>query len=115
MRTKTFTHTIDYGFCEPETHNLYLTIDSYQNNGSLAVIVMEVKEDGSEEYFDCITVNLWDSCMLDENMAYIDTNNCSWAEKMLKQHKFAKPTGEYGHSGWCSYPLYEFNLSKFSE
>lgn len=116
MRTKTFTHTIKYaGLPETYTHNLYLTIDSYQNNDALAVIVMEVNEDGSEEYFDCITVNLWDSGMLGENRAYIDTNNCSWAEKMLKQHKFAKDTGYFGHSGFCTYPIYEFDLKKFSE
>ena len=30
-----------------------------------------------------------------------------------KENKIAKPTGHYGHSGWCSYPLYEFNLSLF--
>lgn len=116
MRTKTFTHTIKYSWTrETFTHKLYLTADSYENNGTLAVIVMEVKDDGSEEYFDCITVNLWSSSMLEANQAYIDTNNCSWAETMLKQHKFAKDTGNWERSGFCSYPLYEFDLKKFSE
>lgn len=114
MRTEVFQYTIDWGFCEPETHNLYLTTDSYESGGGLAVIVMEVDENGNEEMFDVITVNLpfgWAG----ENQAYIDTNNCSWAEKMLKKMKLAKPTGDYCGSGYCKYPLYEFNLKKFNK
>lgn len=114
MRTEVFQYTIDYGFCEPETHNLYLVTDSYESGGGLAVIVMEVDENGNEEMFDVITVNIpfgWAG----EDEAYIDTNNCSWAEKMLKTMKFAKNTGEIGRSGYCKYPLYKFNLKKFHE
>lgn len=114
MRTDTFQYTIDYGFCEPETHNLYLLTDSYADNGTLAVIVMKVYEDGTEEMFDVITTNLMFS-MADQTSAYIDTNNCSWAEKMLKTMKFAKDTGKVSHSGFCKYPLYKFNLEKFHE
>jgi hypothetical protein len=116
-RTKTFTHTIKYSWTrETDTHNLYLVADTYANNGTLAIIVMEVMPDGSEEQFDVITTNIMESDLLEgDNLAFIDTNNCSWAEKMLKQHKFAKDTGDWGHSGWCSYPLYEFNLDKFVE
>lgn len=114
MRTKTFTHTIKYdGISDTFTHNLYLTTDNYANNGSLAVIAMEVMEDGTEEYFDAITVNL-PYGEVSEGCAYIDTNNCPWAEKMLKQHKFAKDTGYCAGSGFCTYPLYKFDLSKFN-
>lgn len=116
-RTKTFNHTITYS-CTRETypHKFYLVTDAYVNNGTLAVIVMEVMPDGTEEEFDTITVNIMESNFLDrDNLAYIDINNCSWAEKLLKQHKFAKDTGYCGHSGFCTYPLYEFNLDKFVE
>lgn len=110
-KTKFFEVSINYGFYgidEPEVCNLQLVADSYQSNGSLAVFALE--ENGEE--FDTITVNLpfGDA---DESHAYIDTNNCPWAEAMLKQHNIAKPTGEHGHSGYCTYPLYEFDLSKF--
>lgn len=107
-KTKFFEIVIDYGFGEPEVCKLQLVAESYLNNGSLAVIAIE--ESGEE--FDTITVNLpfGDA---DDTHAYIDTNNCPWAKEMLKKHKSAKPTGEYGHSGFCTYPLYEFDLSKF--
>ena len=116
-RTKTFTHTIKYSWdSETHTHNFYLVADTYCNNDALAIVVMEVMPDGTEEQFDVITVNLPSDIIEEEkNLAYIDTNNCSWAEKMLKQHRFAKDTGICGYSGYCAYPLYEFNLDKFVE
>ena len=114
-RTKTFKHTIKYSWTsETYTHNLYLVADNYQADGSLAIIVMEEKEDGEDEQFDVITTCLPWGCA-DKSHAYIDTNNCSWAEKMLKQHRIAKDTDIWERSGYCTYPLYEFNLTKFYE
>jgi len=114
-RTKTFKHTIKYSWDRQEYHhNLYLVADNYQADGSLAIIVMEEKENGEDEQFDVITVCLPWGCA-DESHAYIDTNNCSWAEKMLRQHRIAKDTDIWERSGYCTYPLYEFNLAKFYE
>jgi len=117
MRTKPFKYTIDYGFCEPEEHTLFLSTEQYEMSGSLAVEVYEIPADGGEpEYFDTITVALPDSIFIeDEDVAYIDTNNCSWAVKMLKKMKLAKDTGDWSRSGFCTYPLYKFNLNKFTE
>ena len=113
MRTDIFTHSISYPWTDAvATHTFYLLAERYANNNSLAIIVMEVNDDGSEEEFDAITVNLPFGAA-DEKCAYIDTNNCSWAEAMLKEHKLAKPTGECGYSGFCQYPLYKFDLKKF--
>jgi hypothetical protein len=109
MKTKKFKTTIDWGFDAPETYSLRLVTENYRDNGSLAIVAME----GNEE-FAVITVNLPYS-EADETHAYIDTNNCPWAEKMLTENGFAKPTGDYGFSGWCQYPLYEFDLTKFSK
>lgn len=112
LKSKIFKWEFDYGIGEPFTKDIYLSTSHYANNNTLAVIVMEVDGNGWEEEVDVITVNL-PFGIADDTHAYIDTNNCSWAEKMLKKSGLAKPTGEYGHSGWCSYPLYEFNLDKF--
>lgn len=114
-RTKTFPYTISYSWSdETYPHNFYLVADTYRNNGTLAIIVMEVMPDGTEEHFDVITVNIMESNFLDaENMAFIDTNNCSWAEDMLKKQKFAKKTRNRACSGFCDYPLYKFDLSLF--
>ena len=92
-----------------ETFNLTATIEHYSNNDSLAICL----ETDEGEPFDTITVNLMESSFIGENQAFIDTNNCSWAEKFIKKYKLGKPTGIMGYSGYCSYPLYEFNLEAF--
>lgn len=48
-------------------------------------------------------------------MAYIDTNNCSWAEDFLVDNDFGLPTGEYKASGFCIYPLYQLDLEKIGK
>lgn len=118
MRTEVFQYTIDYGFCEPETHKLFLTADSYKSNNSLAVIAYETPkgECVSPEMFDVITVNIFESdFLMEKDLAYVDTNNCPWAAELLKETGLATPVGTYGHSGFCSYPLYKFNLEKFNK
>lgn len=114
--TEVYTIEIDWGLGETNTYRIFLARTSYQNNGSLAVVAFEPPRGAcvSAELFDTITVNL-PMGMADETHAYIDTNNCPWAVKFLKDNKLAKPTGEFACSGWCKYPLYEFDLSKFSK
>lgn len=113
MRTKIFKHTIDWGFDAPETYKLYLVAHKYVGNNSLAVLAMSL-EDGYDEDFATITVNLpWG--FADDTHAYIDINNCPWAEKMLVENGYAKPTGDKMSSGFCTYPLYEFDLTKFNK
>ena len=106
--------TIDYGFGTPKTYNLYLTAEKYQSNDTLAVIAYEPATGDciTPEMFDVITVNL-PFGEADETHAYIDTNNCPWAPELLKEMGVAKPTRKYGHSGFCKYPLYKFNLEMF--
>lgn len=82
----------------------------YAANDSLAVILLD--EEGED--FDTITVNL-SNYSQSEDTAFVDTNNCSYVEKFLKRHKIAKPVGIHGQSGFCSYPLYKFDLSKLEE
>ena len=48
-------------------------------------------------------------------MAYIDTNNCPWAENFLVDNDFGLPTGEYKVSGFCIYPLYQLDLERISK
>lgn len=42
-----------------------------------------------------------------KNCAYIDTNNCYFADQLLRQLP-AKETGLTRHSGFCEYPLWRF-------
>ena len=85
-----------------------MNIRSYSNNNTALELVCE---DGIP--LAVITVNLGD--LLKRNMAYIDTNNCPWAENFLVDNDFGLPTGEYKVSGFCIYPLYQLDLERISK
>lgn len=71
------------------------------------------------EPFATMTVNLDDDVCGDKphnkDLAYVDTNNCSWAEKFIQENNLGKKTGEFGYSGFCIYPLYKFYLDKIEK
>lgn len=76
---------------------------NYVNNGNLAIQLW--CEDGP---FATLTVNLDNKCK--PNCAFVDTNNCPWAEEFIDQYNLGIPTGNMQISGFCCYPEYEFNL-----
>ena len=89
-------------------------VTKYTNPETLAIL-LKCAESPWED-FAVITVNLVNSPYgdvkyQDESHAYIDTNNCPWAEEFLQENGIAKPDSRdiYGMSGFCTYPLYEFN------
>lgn len=57
--------------------------------------------------------NLWRIYWL-ENSAYVDINNCPFAPQLLNRG-FAKDTGLYKESGFCSYPLWTFDETVLKE
>ena len=97
------TYTVNlYG----KTYEIWLSRSKYRNNDTLAVMA-----DYIEGPFAVLTVNL-DDPLQDEEYAYIDINNCPWAEDFIVDNDLGTFTGEYGYSGWCEYPLYHFNIDK---
>ena len=81
----------------------------YSSNRRLAVVLYETG--GIGEVFGILTVNLsHEPCP--EGHAYIDTNNIPGAEKFIRDNKLGEFTGEFGFSGFCSYPLYRMNVEK---
>lgn len=99
--------------CYGEIYKIKLVANTYANNKRLAVQMFTVPEG---EQFEIITVNIDYPLSGDKAVtAFIDTNNCSFLniEKFLQDNKIAIPTGRYGESGYCIYPEYKFDLSKF--
>ena len=92
----------------------------YLDNKTLAVQIMCKEED--ESYFEpfcMLTVNLPTTKSLPDNRAYVDTNNCpSDLIQALEEQGVITKTLILAPSGFCVYPLYEFNqewLNKLSE
>ena len=89
-------------------------VTKYNNPETLAILLKCAESPW--ENFAVITVNLvnapyGDEKYQDESHAFIDTNNCPWAEEFLQENGIAKPDPRniHGMSGFCTYPLYEFN------
>lgn len=89
------------------TYNVSIETSAYYCGDNLAIRL--ITEDG--EPFAILSVNLpeW---TLPNNIAFVDTNNCPWAEKFISDNKLGRPTGITGTSGYCTYPLYRFDMEK---
>lgn len=87
--------------CWGKTYDVTIQESKYVNNGNFALSLL--CDDGP---FAVITVNLNET--LPEKFAYVDTNNCPWAEEFIKENNLGKFLGVHGYSGYCSYPLYRF-------
>ena len=85
-------------------------INSYLMNDHLAI---ELICDDYEP-FATLTVNLPGS-LPEKDLAYVDTNNCPWAEEFLKETGLAQPTGETARSGYCEYPLCKFDVERIQD
>lgn len=72
----------------------------------LAVFLDELTSAGREPYC-ALTVSFGEFLGI-KNSAYIDTNNCGFAEQLLKP-EIAQATGLYKTSGFCRYPLWIFS------
>ena len=95
---KLFDVKTDFG-----SYKVNVIVDRYYNNRNLAINLF----DPVEGPFARLTVNI---VKLKPGLAFVDTNNCPWAEEFIAEHKLGKPTGEFGRSGRCIYPLYEFDM-----
>ncbi|MCI8368244.1 MAG: DUF4313 domain-containing protein [Clostridia bacterium] len=99
--------------CYNEEYEIKLVANTYMNNKRLAVQTFTVP-DG--EPFATITVNIDYPISGDKAVsAFVDTNNYGFMniEKFLQNNQIAAPTGRYGESGYCTYPEYIFDLTKF--
>lgn len=95
------------------TRPISLTISKYTENNNLAIF-MTSYEEGYPEPWSNLTVNLSEKLPLD--FAYVDTNNNGQEIlKWIEDNKLGKFTGVMKRSGYCTYPLYTFNLKQIEE
>lgn len=73
-------------------------------NGNLCIRLMCK----TGEPFGTLTKNL--DFKLAENEAYVDTNNIPDAERFIKDNNLGVKLKKIGRSGFCEYPLYQFDL-----
>ena len=87
----------------------FLTADRYVADNVLAIMAW-----GDYERIAHITVCLNDN-RLKSNQSYVDTNNCPWAPEWIEENKLGIKTNWTARSGFCTYPLYEFDMKRIEE
>ena len=90
-----------------------ISVNRYANNGCLYIGLDKLPDEYGDDYFGSITVNLPGS--VPEHCAYVNTNNLSGILPFLKEYKLAKPLPVVGKSGFCTYPLFLFNIEVLHE
>lgn len=108
----TYIFKSDYG-----TYDVNIIIDHYKLDGSLAIELIDA-HDGSP--LTSLTICLTDDLGLPyfcvgSNRAFVDTNNVPEAEAFIREYKLGKFTGIKKPSGFCTYPLYEFDLDRLTK
>lgn len=59
--------------------------------------------------FATLTVNLGRQ---NYGYAYVDINNCPWAENFIQENGLGEFAGKWCSSGFCAFPLYKFDMEK---
>lgn len=92
-------------------YKIKLQLTTYQDNGNLALCATCWDEEYKFwEPFATFTKNL--GVELPEDEACIDSNNMPDLADWLVENKIAEPTGSAVPSGYCTYPVFKFDLNK---
>jgi hypothetical protein len=89
---------------------IYLQVGKYQEDGSIAIQAWNRKDGPIATLTVCIPDN-----QLEENEAYVDTNNCPWVMEFLENYGLAKATGKTARSGYCIYPAVSFDMEQIKK
>ena len=88
-----------------EDSNCILELNRYADNGHIAVSIFSLT-DGP---FANVTVNLPETRQFPYNYGFVDTNNFPEVEDLIYELGIGKVTQYRACSGFCIYPLYEFD------
>ena len=92
-----------------------LEVTTYCNSNNIAIQLYSKGKDSEfetwEEPYAMITKNLGIE-LEKKNQAYVDINNCPWAKDFIEEYKLGKDTGIRKQCGYCTYPLYEFDMEE---
>lgn len=94
-------------------YTLYTRVSTYYANNNLAIEIVCWNEEDGTEPFASLTVNT--QTILPANQAAVDTNNFPEAIQLIEEYRLGVPTGEYVYSGYCRYPIYEFNIQELKD
>lgn len=88
----------------------FFNIEKYQADESLALQIFNMIDGPIATMTVCLDGQR--AIKPKEGQAYIDTNNCPWAESLIEELGIGENTEIMGFSGYCMYPLYQFDMEK---
>lgn len=107
-----------FGIDHTPDHEDVICVPRSYSGGGLAIEMISVERGIPTETFAILTVNL--DCYTgmktqSGTRAYVDINNNGrWnCTEFIRKYGLGRPTGRLAQSGFCTYPLYEFNTDKF--
>jgi hypothetical protein len=89
-------------------YNVYPIKATYSNERTAILLITSTGEELAR-----LTVNIPNHEVYENENSFVDTNNVSWAEEFLLTNNLAVDLYLWAPSGFCTYPLYKFNLDKF--
>lgn len=90
-----------------------ISVNRYAKNEGLSVELYKYPHENDDAYFGSITVNLPEGAP--KYCAYVDTNKMSGVLPFLKEYGLVAPLPIVADSGFCTYPLFVFNIEKLRE
>lgn len=90
-------------------YSILLKITNYSNNDNLAIQMFCQESAHFFIPYAMLTTNL--GFALPKNQACVDTNNLPNALKFIKKYNLGEIVGN-AHSGFCDYPIVEFNMNE---
>lgn len=116
-----YEYTIEEAKTEPlvieswgHTYKVRPYTSRYMFGEGLCIHLICCDEDCYGEPFGNLTVNIQGKTC-GKNEAYVDTNNMPNAEQFIREYRLGKPTGETARSGYCTYPLYKFDMEQIAK
>lgn len=97
-----------------EEYQLKIEIRKYAINDNLCIQLLYY-DDEFESYMPYATLTTNLDGKLGDGCAYVDTNNCPWAIPLIEKYKLGEYCGTMKQSGFCSYPLYKFDLDALAK
>lgn len=88
--------------------NVVAVEEKYVCNGALAVKLYS----RTGELYATLTVNLPESNNLEYGYAFVDAYNLRWAKEFINKYELGHFANRYASDGWCTYPLYKFDISR---
>ena len=101
---KTFTVNTPYSTYE----DCYFVTGNYMADNSLSIQIWNDEDGPIADMTRCL-------CDAKKGFSYLDMNNCPWSRELVERLGIGTFTGQVSMSGFCTYPLYEFDMAKIKE